>query len=153
MNFIEPHNFIIYQHLNMRIKNLPLATSQTAYLCATSLIMFPLPISMPCFKSIIFLSIYLSLKLSYFCKKMQKFWALEALPPGPRAYRGRGPCPSPPSSGGWGLSPQTPQNSPPMRISGYAPALSSSVLCANPTHKYPNCLFKYCTYICNNIPL
>ena len=30
-----------------------------------------------------------------------------------------------------------------MRISGYAPALSSSVLCANPTHKYPNCLFKY----------
>ena len=30
-----------------------------------------------------------------------------------------------------------------MRISGYAPALSSYVLCANPTHKYPNCLFKY----------
>ena len=36
-----------------------------------------------------------------------------------------------------------PQNSPPIQISGYAPALISSVLCANPTHKYPNCLFKY----------
>ena len=42
-----------------------------------------------------------------------------------------------------GASPPDPQNSPPMRISSYAPALSSSVLCANPSHKYPNCLFKY----------
>ena len=52
-------------------------------------------------------------------------------------------APRPPSSGGWGASSPDPRNSPPMRISGYAPALSSSVLCANPTHKYPNCLFKY----------
>ena len=60
---------------------------------------------------------------------MQKFQALGAPPPDPSA------------SVGWGLP--DPQNSPPMRISSYAPALSSSVLCANPSHKYPNCLFKY----------
>ena len=84
---------------------------------------------------------------------MQKLWALGAPPPDPRASRGRGLAPTPPSSGGWGLRPQTPKTAPPMRISGYAPALSSSVLCANPTDKYPNCLFKYYTYICNNIYL
>ena len=33
VNFIELHNFIIYYHLNTRIKILPLATSQTAHLC------------------------------------------------------------------------------------------------------------------------
>ena len=33
VNFIEPHDFIIYQHLNTRIKILPLVTSQIAHLC------------------------------------------------------------------------------------------------------------------------
>ena len=33
VNFIELRNFIIYYHLNTRIKILPLATSQTAHLC------------------------------------------------------------------------------------------------------------------------
>ena len=78
---------------------------------------------------------------------MQNFWALGALPPDPRASRGMGPCPQTPFLRRLGASPPDPQNSLPKRISGHAPALSSSVLCANPTHKYPNCLFKYCTYI------
>ena len=72
---------------------------------------------MPCFESVFFF-INIALKLSYFCKKLQEFRALGALAPDP-------------------------QNNPPIRISGYAPALISSVLCANPTHKYPNWLFKY----------
>ena len=92
--------------------------------------MFPLPISIPCLKSNIFF-IKIALKLNYFCKKMQKFRALGAPPPDPL----------PPSARGFDPDPQ---NSPPqMRNSGYAPALSSNVICANPTHKYPNCLFKY----------
>ena len=57
--------------------------------------MLTLPISMPRFKSIIFL-IKIALKLSNFCKKKQNFRALGALPPQPRA------------SGGLGLRPQTP---------------------------------------------
>ena len=65
---------------------------------------------------------------------MQNFRALGAPPPGPRASGGWGLFPKPPASGGWGLSPQTPiglrqlgalspdpKNSPPLRISGYAP--------------------------------
>ena len=43
---------------------------------------------------------------------MQKFWALGAPPPDPRASRGMGPCPHTPSSGGWGLRPQTPKTAP-----------------------------------------
>ena len=86
--------------------------------------------------------INISLKLSYFCKKMQKFWALGARPPDPLASRGRGPCLHTPFLRRLGASPPDPKTAPPMRISGYAPV----VLCANPTHKYPNCLFKYCTF-------
>ena len=52
-------------------------------------------------------------------------------------------APRPPSFVEWGLRPQTPKTAPPIRISRYTPALSSGVLCANPTHKYPNCRFKY----------
>ena len=62
---------------------------------------------------------------------MQNFRELGAPPPDPRA------------SGGWGLRPQTPKTALPLRISGYAPALSFSVLCANSTHKYPKCFFEY----------
>ena len=43
----------------------------------------------------------IALKLSYFCKKMQKFRAQGAPLPGPRA------------SGGWGLRSQTPKTAPP----------------------------------------
>ena len=46
-------------------------------------------------KAIFFIKI--SLKLSYFCKKMQNFLAPGALPPDPLA------------SGGWGLSPRPPK--------------------------------------------
>ena len=50
---------------------------------------------------------------------MQNFRALGALPPDPRA------------SGGWGYCPQNPRppNSPPLRISGYAP--DSNKKCCN----------------------
>ena len=57
--------------------------------------MFALPISKPRFKSSIFF-IKIALKLSYFCKKMQKFRELGVPPPNPRAF------------GDWGLCPQTP---------------------------------------------
>ena len=92
--------------------------------------MFPLPISMPCFNSIIFF-IKIALKLSYFLQKNAKISSAGGTAPRPLCLRRLGALP--PDS----------QNSPPMRNSGYAPALSSSVLCVNPTHKYPNCLFKY----------
>ena len=58
--------------------------------------MFALPVSKPRFKSIVFF-IKIALKLSYFCKKMQNFWALGAPPPDPHKQ----PLP--------------------LRISGYAP--------------------------------
>ena len=54
-------------------------------------------------------------KLSYICKKMQNFRALGALPLDPRA------------SGGWRFCPR-PQNTPPLRISSYAPGRGYSVL-------------------------
>ena len=141
MSFIEPHDFIIYQHLNTRIKILPLATFQIAHSC-NEFIMFALPISMPCLKSIIFLN-KIALKLSYFCKKSKNFERWGHRPQSPVPPAAGNFVPIPPFSGGWGLFPQTSKTAPPLRISGYAPALSSSVLCANPTHKYQNSLFEY----------
>ena len=44
---------------------------------------------------------------------MQKFWALGAPPPDPRASRGRGPCPHTPFLRRLGASPPDPINSPP----------------------------------------
>ena len=49
-------------------------------------------------KALFFIKI--ALKLSHFCKKMQR---------------------PPMASGGWGLRPQTPKTAPPFRMSGYAP--------------------------------
>ena len=72
--------------------------------------MFALPISMPRFKSIIFIKI--ALKLIYICEKKQIFRALGALPPDPCA------------SGSWGLRPQTPTIASQLRISGYAPVFT-----------------------------
>ena len=66
-------------------------------------------------------SIKIALKLSYFCKKMQNFRALGALPPDPRSSDGWGLCPQTPSLRQLGASPSDPQISPPLRISGYAP--------------------------------
>ena len=57
-----------------------------------------LPISMPRFKSIIFIKI--APKLGYICKKMQNFRALGAPPPDPRA------------SGGWELCPHALKTTP-----------------------------------------
>ena len=54
--------------------------------------------------------------MKLFCKKTQNFRALGAPPPDPRA------------SGGWGRRPQTPKTAPPLRISGYAPALNYSTV-------------------------
>ena len=89
-------------------------------------------IFMPCFKSIIFVKI--GLKLSYFCKKIQNFLALGALPPGPRA------------SSGWGLFPQTPslrrlkatlphRKMPPPTGGPYT-ATSLHIFCHAPDQKY-----------------
>ena len=116
--------------------------------------MFPLPISMPCFKSIIFFYQY-SPKIKLFLQKNTKISSAGGTAPGPRASRGRGLCPQTPFLRRLGASPPDPQNSPPVRIFGYAPALSSSALCANPTHKYPNRLFNLLltfasTYLCKS---
>ena len=47
---------------------------------------------------------------------------LGALPPNPQPPAAGGFAPRPPlASGGWGLRPQTPRTTPPLRISGYAP--------------------------------
>ena len=90
---------------------------------------------MPYFKSIIFYQ-YIS-KIKVFLQKNAKIrWGHRPQTPVPPAAGGF--APTLPSFGGWGLGPQTPKTATPMRISGYAPALSSSVLCANPIHKYPN---------------
>ena len=78
-----------------------LSTAHIAHLCKQFnqfKQLIALPISMPRFKSIIFHQY--SPKIKLFKKKMQNFQALGAPPPNPRA------------SGGWGLCPQTPQNSP-----------------------------------------
>ena len=77
-------------------------------------------------KALFFITI--ALNLSYFCKKMQNYWALGALPPDLCASRGWGFAPRPPASGGWGLRPQTPKTAPPLRISGYAPVLGIAYL-------------------------
>ena len=60
---------------------LSLATSHIAHLC-NQLNHVGLPISMPRFKSNIFIKI--AIKLSYFCKKMQNFRALGAPPSDPQ---------------------------------------------------------------------
>ena len=83
-------------------------------------------------KALVFTKI--ALKLSYFCKKMQNFRALGAPPPYPQASGGWELCPQTPSLQRLGvLSPDpqwppaagsftpTQKNSPPLRISGYAP--------------------------------
>ena len=100
--------------------------------------MFPLPISMPCFKSIIFYQC--SPKIKLFLQKTAKLSSAGGNAPRPPCLRRLGVCPQ--SSGGWGLHPRPQKKAPPMQISGYAPVLSFSVLCANSTHKYPNSLFK-----------
>ena len=55
---------------------------------------------------------------------MQNFRALGALPPDPRASGGWGLCPQTPRLRPLGASPPGPPNSPPLRISGYAPVLT-----------------------------
>ena len=67
--------------------------------------MFALPISMPCFKSIILYQNRSKIKL--FLQKMQSFQTLGA----PVLH----------ASGGWGLHPQTPNLAPPLQIPGYTP--------------------------------
>ena len=88
-------------------------------------------------KAIFFITI--ALKLSYFCKKMQTFRALEAPPPDPRTSGGWGLCPQTPSLWRLGASPpdphwapgappSDPKLAPPLRISGYSPGYFSIIL-------------------------
>ena len=77
MSFIEQQNFMIYLQVNKRTAMLSLATSHIAHLC-NQLNHVALPISMPRFKSIIFIKI--APKFSYFCKKLRNFLALGASP-------------------------------------------------------------------------
>ena len=91
---------MIYQHVSKRAKILLLASLHIA-LYANNLIRFALPISMPCFKSIIFYQY--SPKTKLFLKKNAKF-----------------------SSAG-GSVPRPPKQPPQLRISGYAPATLCTV--------------------------
>ena len=84
---------MVYQHVNKRTAMLSLATSHTAHQC-TQLNHVALPFL--CHVLIALFFIKIAPKLSLFCKKMQTFRALGALPPYPRA------------SGGWGRRPQAP---------------------------------------------
>ena len=106
MSFIEPHDFIIYLHLNTRIKILPLATFQIAHLC-NEFIMFALPISMPCFKSIIFLN-QNSPKMKLFLQKHPKILSARGTAPSFPCLRRLGalpPYPLPPAAGGFSPRP------------------------------------------------
>ena len=71
---------MIYLQVNKRAAMLSLVTYNIAHKC-NQLKRVAQTISMPRFKSIIFIKI--ALKLSYFCKKMQNFRALGATPPHP----------------------------------------------------------------------
>ena len=82
--------------------------------------MFALPISMPRFESINF---YQSIpQLSYFCKKIPKFFLYWWLRP---------ETPMPPAAAG--DLPPGPRNIPPLRILGYAPSVFIAVMlfCVN----------------------
>ena len=98
VSFYELYDFMIYQHVNKRAKNLSLATFHIAHFCKHS-IRFALPISMPRFKSINFYQN--SPKIKLFLKKkckIVKCWGL------------RPQTPAPPVAGNF---PPDPQNSPP----------------------------------------
>ena len=75
-------------------------------------------------------------------QKTAKILSAGGTAPRPSCLRRLGVCPQSPFLRRLGASPPDPPKKPSMRISGYAPVLSFSVLCANPTHKYPNSLFK-----------
>ena len=61
---------------------------------------------------------------------MQNFQALEAPPPDRRASGSWELCPQTPIGLRWlGVSPPDPQNSPPLRISAYAPGTNYTVVC------------------------
>ena len=104
--------------------------------------MLALPISIPCLKSIIFF-IKIALKLSYFCKKCKNIERWGHRPPTTVPPAAVGEAPRPPSSSGWGLRPQTAKTAPHFEFLAMHLFFNSSMLCANPTYKYPNLLFEY----------
>ena len=128
---------MIYQHVNKITKILPLATSHIAH-SRNQFNLLALPISMPRFKSNFYqkFSFYQnSPKFKLYLQKFKVFerWGLHPQTPVPPAAEGF--APRFPASGGLGLRSQisnclprleaplpNPQNSPPLRISGYAPA-------------------------------
>ena len=128
MNFIEPLDFIIYQHLNTRIKILPLATSQIARLCNqfnhVSTANFNAKFTAN-LKALFFYQY--SPKIKLFLLKNAKISSVGITAPRPSCLPRQGalpPDPLPPASGGF---PSRPPKQPPMRISGYA--LLSVLVC------------------------
>ena len=81
--------------------------------------MFALPISKHVLKALFFNQN--SPKIKLFCKKLQNFRALGALPPDPRVSGGWRLCQKKNSLRWLRASPPDPQNSSPLQISGYAP--------------------------------
>ena len=106
MSFIELFDFIIYQHQTRELTFYHQPPPKYP-IYATSLIMFALPISKPRFKSIIFNQN--SPKIKLFLQKNAKFSSAG------------GSAPRPPCLRRLGALPPDPQNSSPLRISGYAP--------------------------------
>ena len=113
--------------------------------------MFAKPISMPCFKSIIFF-IKIALKLNYFCKKCKIFdgWGHRQQTPVPTAAGSF--APKPPFSGGWGLRPQTPKTAPHCEFLAIR-VLSVLVCYARILPTSIKTGFLNITFLCYNIPL
>ena len=142
----------------MRIKILPLATSQIAHLCNQLNHVSTANIQCHVLKSI---SDHYSPKIKLFLQKNAKIsnaW-VTALEPPCLLRQGALP-PDPLALAAGGLCPQTPKTAPPLRISGYAPALSSCVLMRESYPQVSELPFQILSElpfqisdICNNIPL
>ena len=104
--------------------------------------MFALPISIPCFTSIIFF-IKIALKLSFFYKKwkISRAGGTAPTPPCLRRLGALPPDPLPPVA--WGFASRPLKQPPHFEFLATHLFFNSSVLCANPTYKYPNLLFEY----------
>ena len=101
---------MIYQHVHKKTKILPLTTSYIAHFFATSLIIFSLQISMPRLKCINFYQN--SLKLGYFCQKMQNLLCFGGSAARPRSSRGWRFCSQTPAFGGREFLSQAPKKPP-----------------------------------------
>ena len=124
VSFIELLDFIIYQHQTRELTFYHKPPPKYS-IYATSLIMFALPISQPRLKALFWIKI--ALKWRYFCKKNAKFSNAGGSAPRSLCFRRLG------------TSPPDPQNSPPFRISGYAPRSHKGhvlFVCCRPAPNY-----------------